>query len=157
MAVEEFRYSIDTSALLEGYVRRYPPDVVPRLWDEKLDQLIDAGRLIAAFDVLEELGKRDDEVHAWAKARERMFIEIDQYEIKLKRIMREYPRLVDTKKGKSGSDPMVIALAWTQGLTVVSEEKGGSEKSPRIPWVCNQLKLRHINLLELIREQNWQF
>ena len=69
-------YSIDTSALLEGYVRRYPPDVVPRLWDEKLDQLIDAGRLIAAFDVLEELGKRDDDVHAWAKARERMFIEI---------------------------------------------------------------------------------
>ena len=55
MPEREFRYSIDTSALLEAYVRRYPPDIVPRLWDEKLDELIEDGTLVAAYDVLEDL------------------------------------------------------------------------------------------------------
>ena len=157
MPDEIFRYSIDTSALLEGFVRRYPPDVVPGLWDEKLVQLIQSARLVAAYDVLEDLGKRDDDIYAWAKAHDEMFVDIDQYEAELTQIMAEYPRLVDTKKGKSGSDPMVIALAASQGLTVVSEEIGGSQKSPKIQYVCNQMDLRHINLLTLIREQGWTF
>lgn len=157
MADQGFRYSIDTSALLEGFVRRYPPDVVPRLWNEKLDLLIDAGRLVAPYDVLEDLAIRDDAVHEWVKTREKMLFEVDAFEPELKTVMAKYPRLVDTKKGKSGSDPMVIALAEAQGLTVVSEENGGSDKSPKIPYVCTQMDLRHINLLTLIREQSWTF
>lgn len=157
MAESDFKYSIDTSALLEAYVRRYPPDVVPGLWNDKFDQLIDAGSLVAAYDVLEELSKRDDGIYAWAKEREKMFIELDQYEPELKQIMADYPRLVDTKTGKSGGDPMVIALAHAQDLTVVSQEGVGSKKSPKIPYVCNDLDIRHIDVLGLIREQKWTF
>lgn len=157
MAESEFRYSIDTSALLEAYVRRYPPDVVPGLWEDKFDQLIEAGQLVAAYDVLEDLSKRDDGIYKWAKAREHMFVDLDQYEPQLKQIMAEYPRLVDTKTGRSGSDPMVIALAHAQDLTVVSQEGVGSMKSPKIPYVCNDLDIRHIDVLALIREQKWTF
>ncbi len=71
--------------------------------------------------------------------------------------MKKYPRLVDTKKNKSGSDPMVIALAMAQGLTVVSEENGGSAKSPAMQCVCNELDIRYINFLTLVREQKWVF
>ena len=149
------RYSIDTSALLEAYVRRYPPDVWPSLWDIKLDELIGTGRLVAAYDVLEDLSKRDDDIYAWAKARSAMFIDLDQYEAQLIEIMADYPRLVDTKTGKSGNDPMVIALAHARGLTVISEEGLSGEKNPKIPYVCNQLDIRHINLLAFIREQQW--
>ena len=157
MPENEFRYSIDTSALLEAYARRYPPDVVPRLWDEKFDVLIDEGILVAAFDVLEDLAKRDDGIHAWAKEREKMFVDLDQYEPELKQIMAKHPRLVDTRTGKSGSDPMVIALALSRDLTVVSQEGIGSQNRPRIPYVCNDLDIRHIDLLALIREQKWTF
>ena len=147
-----------TQALcLEAFVRRYPPDVVPGLWNDKLDQLVESGQLVAAYDVLEDLSKRDDGIHAWAKDREQMFVDIDQYETQLKQIMAQFPRLVDTRTGKSGSDPMVIALAYARTLTVVSEESVGSERSPRIPFVCRRLNVRHINLLTLIREQAWTF
>ena len=149
------RYSIDTSALLEGFVRRYPPDVWPSLWDAKLVDLVETGQLKAAYDVLEDLRKRDDDIYKWATEHDSMFIDLDQYEPQLKEIMADFPRLVDTRKGKSGSDPMVIALAYAKGLTVVSEEGVGSERSPKIPHVCNSLDIRHVNLLDFIREQRW--
>ena len=88
-----------------------------------------------------------------------MFIEIDDYQDELASIMDEFPRLVDTKKGKSGADPMVIALAMSkiQRCTVVTEEGFGSEKSPKIPFVCAQRDLRCINILQLFRDQAWKF
>lgn len=154
-----FHYRIDTSSLVHAYQRSYPPDILPALWDEKLDELINAARLIAPFDVLEELKQKHDDLHEWAKPRVDMFVEIDQYQDELASIMADYPRLVDTKKGKSGADPMVIALALSKNppLCVVTEEGFGSEKSPRIPYVCDQRDLRCINVLQLIRDQGWSF
>lgn len=157
MSVDTFRYSIDTSALLEAYVRRYPPDIAPKLWEEWLPDLVRNGHLLAAYDVLEDLALRDDGIHKWAKSHEEMFVEIDAFEPELKEIMGDYPRLVDTKRNKSGSDPMVIALAYANELSVISHENGGSAKSPNIPYVCDQLDVRHIDFLHLIREQRWVF
>ncbi len=88
-----------------------------------------------------------------------MFREIDAYEAQIKYVMGKYPRLVDTVKGKSGADPMVIALALSRnpGLTVITEENGGSVAKPKIPFVCNEENLRNINVLQLIRDQKWTF
>ncbi len=154
-----FRYCIDTSSLVHAYQRSYPPDIFPGLWEERLDELIGTGQLVSPFDVLEELERKHDELYDWAKARPDMFFEIDHYEGELTRIMADYPRLVDTKKGKSGADPMVIALALSKNptYTVITEEGFGSEKSPRIPYVCDQYNLRHINVLQLLRDQRWTF
>lgn len=89
--------------------------------------------------------------------RKRMFVEIGAFESELESITRNFPRLVDTRKGKSGSDPMVIALAMSKQLSVVSGENGGSEKSTKISYACDQLDLRHISLLSLFRDQRWSF
>ena len=155
----EFHYCIDTSSLVHAYQRSYPPDVLPLLWDEKLDELIVTGQLVSPFDVLEELKQKHDELYEWAKARQQMFIEIDHYQDELSGIMAAFPRLVDTKKGKSGADPMVIALAASKnpGYTVVTEESFGSDKSPRIPDVCRDRGIRCINVLQLLRDQSWSF
>jgi hypothetical protein len=56
------KYSIDTSAILEAWRRRYPPDVFPAVW-QRLEQMIERGDLGASEEVLLELEKRDDEVH----------------------------------------------------------------------------------------------
>lgn len=149
------KYAIDTSALLEAYVRRYPPDIWPSLWQSKLDQLAETGLLVAPLDVYEDLRKRDDEIFAWVGQHKAMLIDIDQFEPELAGIMAEFPRLVHAKSGKSGSDPMVIALARARDLTVVSEEGVSQINNPKIPFVCNQIGIRHINLLEFIREQRW--
>lgn len=71
------KYSIDTSALIEGWYRRFPPDIVPGFWDN-LDELIQNGNLKATEEVLVELEKKHDVIHNWVKERENLFILIDE-------------------------------------------------------------------------------
>ena len=57
-------YSIDTSALLDGWIRYYPPDTFDSLW-QRLDELIIGGSLRATEEVRFELEKKADDVLAW--------------------------------------------------------------------------------------------
>ena len=151
-------YSFDTSAIVNGWRKNYPPDVFPPLW-EKLDELIDSGKVIAISEVLVELEKQDDEVYVWAKRRRKMFLEIDtDIQIAVAEIMRRFPRLVDTSRSRSAADPFVIALARVKGCAVVTEESmSGSIVKPRIPDVCSVMGIRAIRLLQVVREQGWVF
>jgi hypothetical protein len=159
MADGAYSYCIDTSALIHAWVRAYPPDVLPPMWD-RLGDLIAVGSLIAPVDVLVELEKKEgDSLCEWCKERPGMFREIDGFQDQIGYVMGKYPRLVDTVKGKSGADPMVIALALSGNpkLTVVTEEKGGSIDRPKMPYVCGEEELRQIDFLQLIRDQKWTF
>lgn len=153
-------YSIDSSCLLHGWRRAYPPKRFPGLW-AKLDELIDNSRLLASVEVYSELEKKDDEVFAWAKERRAaLFREIDDdVQEAVVQIMATYPKLVDTGKGKSGGDPFVIAQAMAADphLTVLTEEKGGSANGPKIPFVCQQEGISCLTLLELIEAEDWTF
>ena len=151
-------YSIDTSALIEGYIRDFPPDVFPPVW-KKLDELIDDGFLRATEEVLYELEKKDDKVYEWACHHGHMFVPIDgRIQEAVKFILRDYTRLIDTRKNRSGADPFVIALALVEGLSVVTAENlSGSLERPKIPDVCRALSIRCLNMLELFREQGWRF
>jgi PIN domain nuclease of toxin-antitoxin system len=52
-----------------------------------------------------------------------MLVKLDkQIEVHVSDIMRRYPRLVDTKKGRSVGDPFVIAVAQARKLTVITGE-----------------------------------
>ena len=108
MASGEFRYSIDTSALLEAFIRRYPPDIAPKMWDEWLPKLIEDERLFAAYDVLEDLSVRDDDIFKWAKSYDKMFVEIDRYEPELSQIM------VDRRTARTYR---LFAANWTSGTS----------------------------------------
>jgi hypothetical protein len=153
-------YCFDTSSLLHAWRRAYPPKRFGGLW-AALDQLIQDGRMVASIEVYLELKKKDDEVFAWAKDRkEMMFLEIDEdVQSEVVRIMQIYPKLVDTGKGKSGGDPFVIAqaLARDPHLVIVTQEAGGSADKPRIPYVCDQEGVRHIDLLTLIEQEDCTF
>ena len=152
-------YCCDTSSLLHAWRRAYPPKSFKSFW-AKLDRLIDAGRLVSSIEVLNELARKDDDLYAWAKEHKSMFFDIDDdVQDAMAWIMAKYPRLVDTVTGKSGGDPFVISLALSHDphLTLLHEEKGGSLKSPKIPYVCDQEKVPHIGLLDLIDLEGWSF
>lgn len=97
----------------------------------------------------------------WAKERkEALFRDIDDdVQNAVITVMTKYPKLVDTGTGKSGGDPFVIALAIAVGSSccVVTQEAGGSERSPRIPFVCRQEAIECINLLAMIEREEWTF
>lgn len=134
MATDQPHYCVDSSSLLRAANEAYPRRRFPRLWAE-IEALIDAGRLIMSIEVYREIERKDEDVFAWCEERKDTLCRDidDNVQAHVIRLMRAYPRLVDTRKGKSGGDPFVLAqaLAANPRLVVVTEEKGGSETSPR--------------------------
>ena len=152
------KYCIDTSAILDGWVRYYPPDVVPGLW-EKLENLISNGQLIATEEVLYELEKKKDDVYKWAKKHEKMFVPIDEkIQLIVTEILKKHKKLVDTRKNRSMADPFVIALAKIENCKVVTGEQPTNNLDvPKIPDICRAIGISYISLLQLCREQKWVF
>lgn len=154
------RYSFDTSAVIHAWRRAYPPEHFPTFW-ERITDLIVNGELVISEEVMGELKKKDDEIAHWAsRLPENFIMEIsDDQQQHLQHIMGNYPRLVDTAKGRSEGDPFVISLSMVFGgqLTIVSEENFGKVNSPKIPDVCKAEGLACIKLVELIRIEGWKF
>ena len=155
------KYCVDTSAFIHAWRRSYPIENFPKFW-EFIDNLISNKRLLASKEVYAELAKRDDELLEWAKSRMDMFVDIEGDEIQkvVSDILGNYPRLVDTRKNRSAADPFVIALAsmYDPPLVVVSQEGASNNiEKPNIPDVCAAMRLRCIQLLDLIKDENWTF
>ena len=152
------RYSIDTSALLDGWGRYYPPDVFPGLW-RRLEGLISDGHLRASEEVRVELERKADDVFEWARDQDGFFVSIDaRIQPAVSSILAAFQKLVDTRANRSAGDPFVIALAQTEKCTVVTGERAtGQLDRPNIPDVCQVLGIPCIGLLQLIRNEGWSF
>jgi hypothetical protein len=153
-------FCIDTSALLHGWKRDYPPDVFGSVW-ENMDRLVDSGTLIAPEEVLLELTRGGDEIHDWAKARKRMFLPADeQVQAEVRRIVNKW-RPFMPKHSRDGiwADPYVIALAHVKGAIVVTGEKpvGPGAKKPKIPNICEEIGVDYTDMLGLLRSCRWEF
>jgi hypothetical protein len=150
-------FCVDSSGWLDGWRRNYPPDVFPTLW-QRVEQLVDAGEIIASEEVYVELAKKDDDLHDWIQARKSMLIPPDEHiQQRVAEILTKYPRLVDTLKGRSQADPFVIGTALERSAVVVTGELLGSPAKPRIPYVCRAENVRCITFLEMIRELKLTF
>lgn len=67
-------YSIDTSALLDWWVRYYPPSVFKGLVP-RMEGLIDEGRLRASREVREEIEGKSDNLRDWCKKQDGLWVE----------------------------------------------------------------------------------
>lgn len=152
------RFSIDTSAILDGWTRYYPRDAFPGLW-RHLEELIRSGGLRASEEVMYELEKKDDGAFAWAQAQDGFFVPMDdEIQDAVSAILADHPRLLDTRRGRSGADPFVIALAKVRACAVITgEHRSGSLERPKIPDVCHAVDVESISLLDLIRRERWVF
>lgn len=151
------RYCIDTSSLLDGWVRYYPPDVFPSFW-RNLEAMIAAGELISPDEVLRELAKKEgDTLHQWAKRHEALFHPLDEVvQRATAEILTAFPRLVDSRRDRGKADPFVIALAKVQTCAVITGEKHtGIPDKPKMPDVCTHYSIPCISLLQLFREKKW--
>jgi len=150
-------YSLDTSALLDAWVRYYPRDVFDSLW-KQIEQLVSDERLLATEVVRWELEKKDDDVLKWVKARPKMFIPLDgPIQVRATAILQQFPSLTESNSMMQGSaDPFVIALAAEMKLTVVCSEKRDGNKKPKIPNACEALGIDCIGLVEFFRREKWR-
>jgi len=144
--------------MMDAWTRWYPQRLFPSLW-ERLDELVQQGRLISSEEVLREIERKEDSLFGWAKEREQMFIPLnDDIQSATQLVLAEFPKLVDSRTGKSFADPFVIATAQVTGTTVVTGERHeGTPKRPKIPNVCSALGIPWMGTVALIEAEEWTF
>lgn len=157
MAASATIYCIDTSSILEWFVRTYPPKIFPGL-QVRVEALVTAGRLRAPKAVLDEI-KAGDDCHVWAKAQSALFVEESESVQRIVRAIMNTYAAPPQPRGIAGADPFVIAMAKDGGARwkVVSEEKSGSEQNRKIPFVCMRENVSCISFKEMMLAENWQF
>jgi hypothetical protein len=152
MADLQPRYCLDTSAWLDGWRRYYPIHTFPSLWD-RVEDLIRSGRLHWAEEVAHEI--LDHDLTTWLTPHVSAVIQTAAIWNQAQTILRTYnPDLHE--KGILDADPFVIAAAQTQSLVVVTGELSSSGR-PKIPDVCDQLKIGRMSFLQMIQQEGWKF
>ena len=148
-------YSLDTNCLLVAWNDTYRPTNFAGFW-KRLDELIEDGRIFVCEDVKRELSKKDDEVHAWVKARPQLVVPLEEEQLKLtKTLASAFPNLAKERLGRMRADGFVIALAqWKNYTVVTAENHRGADK---IPTICDQTKVPCISLADMIQHEGWTF
>ena len=149
-------YCIDTSTMIDAGERYYPIDVFPGFWD-KLDTLIEAGRLKAPKTLLDELKDKDEKWREWVYARtDKMIWPIDDaIQSAMHQVMPVYASNVTNVNSIKG-DPFFVAASLAYDATLMTSEKprkGGA----KIPKICDELGVKWITLLDASRAEGWKF
>lgn len=151
------KWCFDTSALIEPWVRLYPPDIFGMVW-EKLEELIAEGEIVAPHDVLLELAKQKDDLHAWASTQPDFFVEPDREVMEtFSEIVNSYPGFMKVNSTKSGADPFVVATAEVHKLPVVTyETHAKKDNAPKIPNVCHHRDIPVAQLVDVLRTSGFK-
>lgn len=145
-------YSLDTSALIEPWTRRYPPDVFPGVWSW-LEARISIGEVRAIDEVRTELERQDDALLAWCRVQANLFaVPDDAVQSALVDVLRKFPTMADHERDRSVADPWVVAHALAKGLTLVTYEQMGKQARPKIPNACAHFGIRVASMVDLLRE-----
>ncbi len=151
-------YCLDTSAFIESWWRLYRPTSFPTFW-KKMEEAIAAGQIIAPMFVLDELKRKEgDQLYAWAESQMPMFYPLEaELQLAQKTIVNQFPKLISEAKNRSLCDPWVIALGQLKQCAVISEENRGGNNTPKIPDVCDELRIKSMKVADLIEELGWRF
>jgi hypothetical protein len=148
-------YCLDAGVFINSWRKHYPNDVFPCVW-HCLDDLTRSGQAIIPFVIYEEIKKGGDDLFSWLEwfKRESVIRPDERHLRACKAIVQAHPKLLETKKNRSGSgaDPWVIAYAQIEGAVVVTEEPLSNQiAKPKIPDVCRAMNIEFINTVELLR------
>ncbi|OIT11698.1 hypothetical protein BL241_11535 [Ralstonia solanacearum] len=151
------RWCFDTSALIEPWVRLYPPDVFGPVW-EKLEELAQAGAIVAPTDVRLELERQKDDLHDWAKSLPELFRDPDRPVMEaFAKIVNDHPDFMKVNSTKSGADPFVVALAEVHGIPVVTYETTAKQTAaPKIPNVCQARGIQCVSIVDVLRAEGFK-
>jgi hypothetical protein len=84
-----------------------------------------------------------------------MFLPPDEkVQVRVGHIINTYTGLVAAGKEKFAADPFVIATAEVHDYTVLTEETGPNSLK-KIPGVCEAMKVKWCNLVQLFDNEDW--
>lgn len=152
-------YVFDTGTLIDLCWRKTPKPLFDDL-HAKIDSLVEQGRIISSADVYEELvrgPKNDDKVLEWANNHKQIFIDIDPDQDQvLPKITKEFPSFIDYKIGRFNADPLLVAIAISKDMKVVTSERPSRDSKPHIPDVCKHFDIGCMDLYGFIEDNGWK-
>lgn len=158
------RYIVDTNVLIT-LINYYPQNnpTFKAIWDE-IEELIRQNNIFSTSVVYDEIVRylgKDDRLRKWATThKKRFFIQTDAEIFRLaKSIIKDFPNLPDKKKlqtGEPDADPFLIALAQSEGTTIITQEKDDPNKT-KIPAVAQHYNIKCIDLFEFFEERGLKF
>jgi len=156
-------YVVDTNVLIT-LMAHHPQDkpAYQAIWDE-IESLIKRKNIFSTMVVYDEIMRylgKDNQLKKWAKShKKRFFIPTDQEVFKLAQdVAKNFPDLLDKKKlqtGEPDADPFLIALAKSEGATIITQERKDSPN--RIPMVALNYRVKSIDLYEFFEERKLKF
>lgn len=155
-------YVFDNSSL-SNILNHYYQDRFPSFW-EKFDTIVQNGSIISVREVHNELtGKfEDDKIERLKKQNDNFFRDLTPEELSfITQIysVKHFQQNLDKKKILSGgffADPFVIAKAWKEKGTVVTEEDN-KPNAARIPNICDHFDIPCLKLEGFLTNENWKF
>ncbi len=142
---------------MDAMKRMYPPANFPTLW-ARMGVLAADGRLLISEEVKHETAIHDDELKEWVEAVANLTVVLtdDVVAAEVTHVLRGNERLVMNMRGRNRADPFVIAVARLRGATVVTGEGAdGTAARPKIPYVCTQLGVPCVRVLDVIQQEGW--
>jgi hypothetical protein len=162
------QYTIDTCSLIDifGKEKLVSREYMPGLW-ERIQVLIADGIIISHAEVLREIkkeGSKGEELYEWAHANETVFRDYEWTAegTVIRSMSPKYAAFVNAKTNDIHADPWLVAQAKCRRVTIITEEKLSGSADPKkhkLPNVCadSQFAVGCVDLLGLIREQQWKF
>ncbi len=145
------QYCIDACAILDFWRPQRPPyDVRVKkfrsLWDHISDR-IEKEIIVLPKAVAEEVLTENAELDKWLKEHKSLFVKNEDCVSELGKVVQMYD--IYTKDKASLPDAILVAVAISQGLTVITSEKHvpvPSPYNPKIPNVCEDFTVSWMNL-----------
>jgi hypothetical protein len=161
-------YCVDSSIFIT-LNRVYSFGLLPAdIWD-LLDELFAAERIMSHEFVFSEIcpkTTKPDFLAQWVKNKEQYFYPVTARQTQLvEQILSKFPELINHTKEIDEADPWLVSLAIEKRestnlfdsystVTVVSNESGKS--GTKIPAVCREFKVPHMNLKEFFIDNGWK-
>lgn len=157
-------YIIDTSCLTQAHRVYYPFDIAPSFWDFMKFHFTN-GNFIYTNKVAFEIARGNDALTNWAQSQIPSSAELDCHADA--NIMAHYGNIMSWGNGHSqysslaksdfsdfdNADPFAVATALTKSAIVISQEISAlsSKKNIKLPDVCSQFGISHIDTFTLLR------
>jgi len=152
------KYILDANCFIEPWNKFYSYDFFDAFWDKFVKGCCDDKIVLIQEEIYDEIMKKSDGLNDWVKRHNFEIVKTDpEITRSATKIQNQFPGLVKEIQGRSLADPFVIALAQKEGATVVTMEDNGTETKPKIPFVCDALKVKSINLFSFIKDQGVKF
>jgi hypothetical protein len=158
-------YIIDTSCLTQAHRVYYPYDIAPSFWNFMKQKFSD-GSFIFINKVIDEIERGKDDLTNWLQTEINYALNIDCHSDE--NIMTNYGEIMVwgnshlqyTPLAKqdfadfTNADPFVVATAIEKSAIVVSQEVSApsSKKNIKLPDVCSQFNVTHIDTFTLLRK-----